>query len=202
MIKNTLSLLAAAALLASPVGAMAQSQPNSRTPGTAAWAQSIDYSVINDPGRRMSAAQERAFFTRYMVENFKTWSPGAAAFDISVPAPFYAQDGRLFAFDVFPPIAGDRGAGFVGWDAYGAELTKIMSNTTEFHVRPKPETLQYRRNGDVAWMSMQVDVSGRLKSGQSIAMPVRNSLVLERTDGKWLIVHEHVSTPFAPPAGG
>jgi ketosteroid isomerase-like protein len=195
-----LAILAVVGLLASPLAAAAQ-QPTRQAPATAAWAGTIDYSVIQDPGRAMRPSEERRFFTRYMVESFKTWSPGPAPFDIAVPAPFYAQDDRLFAFDVFPPTAGDRGAGFVGWAAYGTELTKIMANTAEFNVRPKPETLRYGRNGDVAWMSMQVDVSGRLKGGQPIAMPVRNSLVLERRGGKWLIVHEHVSTPFIAPAG-
>jgi ketosteroid isomerase-like protein len=162
----------------------------SAIPGLAQQAR-VDAFVVADSGRAMSAEDEYAFFRRYFVEYFKAWSPGTAAFDLSVAAPFYRHDDRLTAFDVFPPVAG-----FAGWRAYAEELPKIMANTAEFNVTSAPDSFRYGRNGDVVWASMQFRATGRTRSGAPIDVPARTTLVLERSGGKWLIVQEHVSTPL------
>ena len=194
------ALIAAVILLVAPAPATAQIAGAGLSPETAAWADSIDYSAIRDPRGSLKQAEEKAFFTHYMIENFKSWSPGKAPFDIAVPAPFYAKGDRLFAFDVFARPNGDPDASYISWEDYAMQLSQVMANMSEFNVDPNPTTLQYGRNENVAWMSMQVRVTGHLESGQTITLPIRNSLVLERSNDQWLIVHEHVSTPFIPVA--
>jgi len=50
--------------------------------------------------------------------------------------------------------------------------------------------------GNVAWAAM--DGAFNLRAdGQDAAIPARVSFVLEKRDGKWLIVHSHFSTPAA-----
>jgi uncharacterized protein (TIGR02246 family) len=50
--------------------------------------------------------------------------------------------------------------------------------------------------GDVAWAAL--DGAFNLRAGgQALTLPARVSLVFEKRDGKWLIVHSHFSTPAA-----
>jgi uncharacterized protein (TIGR02246 family) len=50
--------------------------------------------------------------------------------------------------------------------------------------------------GDVAWAA--VDGAFNLRAdGQDSALPARATFILERRDGKWLIVHAHFSIPSA-----
>jgi len=51
--------------------------------------------------------------------------------------------------------------------------------------------------GLVAWVALDGAFEIRA-GGQDMALPARASVVLEKRDGKWLIVHAHFSTP---PAG-
>lgn len=55
--------------------------------------------------------------------------------------------------------------------------------------------------GATAWAA--VDGSFRFRAGgQEGALPARGTFVLEKRDGKWLIVHMHVSTPNAAQQAG
>jgi uncharacterized protein (TIGR02246 family) len=50
--------------------------------------------------------------------------------------------------------------------------------------------------GPVAWAA--VDGAFKIRAGgQAFAMPARATFVLEKRDGKWLIVHGHFSAPAA-----
>lgn len=50
--------------------------------------------------------------------------------------------------------------------------------------------------GSVAWAAL--DGAFKIRTGgQDMALPARMSVVLEKRDGKWLIVHAHFSTPSA-----
>jgi uncharacterized protein (TIGR02246 family) len=55
--------------------------------------------------------------------------------------------------------------------------------------------------GPVAWAA--ADGVFRIRAGgQAFAMPARGTFVLEKRDGRWLIVHSHFSTPAAGQAAG
>jgi ketosteroid isomerase-like protein len=50
--------------------------------------------------------------------------------------------------------------------------------------------------GSVAWAAL--DGAFKIRAGgQDMTLPARVSVVLEKRDGKWLIVHAHFSTPSA-----
>lgn len=55
--------------------------------------------------------------------------------------------------------------------------------------------------GAVAWAA--IDGSFKLQAGgQNMNLPARVTIVLEKRDGKWLIVHSHFSTPAAHQGDG
>jgi ketosteroid isomerase-like protein len=49
--------------------------------------------------------------------------------------------------------------------------------------------------GDVAFIHALERLSGTLKNGQKSEVWVRATSGLQKIDGKWLIVHDHVSVP-------
>jgi SnoaL-like domain len=177
------ALVLAAAL---PLGALAPAAAEQLSPETRAWAATIRIDATLDPKAAMSTTEEEAFFRAYMIEYTKTWSPGPIArWSIAVPAAFYQQTDRLFAFDLFPP-------------ADASELTGIMRRSKEFEVAPDLASFRYARNGNVAWFSSSFEAKGVTMDGHPYAMRARQSVVVELIEGRWLVAHEHVSVPFSP----
>ncbi|MEM7667430.1 MAG: nuclear transport factor 2 family protein [Pseudomonadota bacterium] len=198
MTRSTLQSLAAATAMALSLTALpAHAAGNGVIDAHAAeWAATIDFEA--NATAREAAMYEADFFRAFMVQYNETWSPGATSrFDIDVPAKFYQQTERLFAFDVFPPAEG-----FQGWDAYAEELTAIVARSSEFNVAMREDTFRYARNGDVAWMSASIDVDGKTADGTPYAMQARQTVVLEKIGDRWLVAHEHISAPFVPGGAG
>jgi ketosteroid isomerase-like protein len=50
--------------------------------------------------------------------------------------------------------------------------------------------------GNVAWAALD-GAFNLTAGGQALSLPARVSLVFEKRDGQWLIVHSHFSTPAA-----
>lgn len=71
-----------------------------------------------------------------------------------------------------------------------------MSGYSKFTVKLGDRFLVYR-NGNVVWTISTFNIAG---DGSPISGGGRNTLVWERVNNQWLIAHEHVSTPFVPPA--
>ena len=189
-----LTLTVAFAILATLVVSpplLAQDVPGEAAATRQAWATGIALDANRDPGAAPADA-EREHFRRFMVEYFKSWSPGAARFDIAVPAPWYRQGGDFWAFDFLPPAEG-----FAGWPAYAEEISHTLHGFRQFRIEPLPETFRYGRRGEVAWMSMAFRPSGVTISGEAFGgLVARTSVVLERDGDRWLIAHEHVSAPL------
>lgn len=176
------------------LAALSPSHAQQISPETRAWAATINLDANLNPKAAMTAADEEAFFRRYVVEYNKTWSPGPVArWSIAVPAALYQQSDRLFAFDLFPPADGFR-----GWQSYAAELTGIMQRSREFTVAPDLSTFRYARNGNVVWFANAFDAKGVTADGHPYAMRARQTVVLELIGDRWLVAHEHISTPFVP----
>ena len=49
--------------------------------------------------------------------------------------------------------------------------------------------------GDMAWAAVALDISVTTEAGEMKA-PCRATYVLERIDGRWLVVHSHLSLPW------
>jgi ketosteroid isomerase-like protein len=50
--------------------------------------------------------------------------------------------------------------------------------------------------GNVAWSHSLNRVVGTLKNGRPVDMWFRDTTGFERVDGRWLVVHDHLSEPF------
>jgi ketosteroid isomerase-like protein len=112
--------------------------------------------------------------------------------DVGAIMACYAPD--VFAFDVIPPRE------YPNWDAYKKDWEGL------FAAFPGPVTtniseLKITVVGSIAYSRSIDDATFTAKDGSKIHMVVRVTGVLRKSNGKWLIVQEHVSVPVDPTTG-
>ena len=56
--------------------------------------------------------------------------------------------------------------------------------------------LKVTRRGNIAWTTVTFHLSAKQKSGGQMEADGRHTAIWEKRAGKWLIVHEHFSTPL------
>jgi ketosteroid isomerase-like protein len=135
---------------------------------------------------------EREAFKDLVLEYHAAWSPGSRAFDIRNAERFYSQKSSLSAYDIMP-----TNGPIVGWENYKTELIRIMDGFAEFALVLTKDDVRVFRYGDIICTTSDFQIRGALKDGQPLEGVGRTSLIWElQEDGKWLIVHEHSSTPI------
>ncbi len=110
----------------------------------------------------------------------------------------YADDVSVVSGAWEPPV--------VGWSNYLANYQKQHARVQQ--VRMDRQNTYVRVTGNSAWACYQWDFSG-VVDGQQNAARGQTTLVLERRNGRWIIVHNHTSliqaasvpAPAMPPAG-
>ena len=116
----------------------------------------------------------------------KIWD-GWAALDASKQKQFYAQGPHVF-FDIAP-------LKYSSWDEYEAGVTKELGDykAAKFTVN---DDLHIHKAGDAYWITSTIGSDMTHKSRKRDMGQFRWTAVFEKHDGKWLIVHEHVSAPI------
>jgi uncharacterized protein (TIGR02246 family) len=95
---------------------------------------------------------------------------------------------EVVSFDLGPPLQHGGGETFVKrWQ----ELFESYQNPLDYEVRH----LSITADDDVASSHSLNRVSGTMKNGQKSDRWLRWTACYRKTNGKWLIVHEHVSVP-------
>jgi ketosteroid isomerase-like protein len=106
--------------------------------------------------------------------------------DIDRLMSFYAPD--IVYFDIVPGLQYTGSAAlrprFLEWfDGFQGPIGQEISD------------LHISASGDVAVAYMLIRASGTLKDGREVGYWVRVTSAGQRSDGRWLIMHEHVSLP-------
>jgi ketosteroid isomerase-like protein len=125
---------------------------------------------------------------------YNRFSAAVASRDIDAIMSFYVPGGSLVAFDAFPPRQ------YVGAAAYRKDYEQFFasfpgpakSEASDIHIETAG-TLGFAHGID-RWV-----VTG--KDGQPLTVVFRFTDVLRKINGKWLIVHEHLSVPVDPVTG-
>ena len=109
--------------------------------------------------------------------------------DIDQAMSAYSPD--IVYFDIIPPHQ------FVGAVAVRRNFLRWFA---EYRGDIKLEThdLSVAVSGDVAFAHMLHPDSGTRRSGQEVTVWVRSTVCLQRSSGRWLITHEHISFPINP----
>jgi ketosteroid isomerase-like protein len=107
--------------------------------------------------------------------------------DLNAIMALYVHDNTLFVFDVGTPRE------HVGWESYRADwkgLFGSIKGNPNFSISELGMTI----GGDVAYTHSIQSLTANM--GSLHALTVRVTDVLRKTNGKWLIVQEHVSVPI------
>ncbi|MFC1651089.1 nuclear transport factor 2 family protein [Candidatus Latescibacterota bacterium] len=81
------------------------------------------------------------------------------------------------------------------WEDYKQHLLDLFPNYTQISIPVTKQKIKLSRSGDVAWFFLISDFIGKKTDGTNTSLrDMRLSGVLERINGKWLIVHSHYSS--------
>jgi len=116
----------------------------------------------------------------------KIWD-GWGTLDPANNAKFYATGPHTF-FDIAPLKYGS-------WDEYQKGVTGIIAGykSAKFTVN---DDLAIHPHGDLVWATATIAEQMTTKAGKVEMGNFRWTVIFENEDGKWMIVHEHVSQPI------
>jgi ketosteroid isomerase-like protein len=124
----------------------------------------------------------------YLQSIWDGWSGN----DLDKQGHFYAQGAGHLFFDVAP-------LKYESWDEYKAGVAPSLKDAPKVTYTVNDD-VQIHPEGKITWVDGTLEMSGMTPQGQKESLPLRWTAVLEQQDGRWVIVHEHVSAPAeAPP---
>ena len=127
-----------------------------------------------------------AEFKQLLEAHAAAWSNSIDNRD--APARFFVPDEDIIYLDLVPPFAG-----YQGWQQFKESIPDTLTSAT-FTMR---DGLQVKRKGDIAWTVGSFHIVLKFKNGESIEGDARQTVIWERRDSKWQIVHLHESTPIS-----
>jgi ketosteroid isomerase-like protein len=116
----------------------------------------------------------------------KIWD-GWSTLDPANVAAFYAPGPRTF-FDIAPLKYGS-------WDEYEKGVKGVLAGYKSAKFTVNDDAVVHA-HADVIWATATVAEQMTTKAGKVEMGNFRWTVVFENEDGKWLIVHEHVSAPI------
>jgi len=126
-------------------------------------------------------AEFKALIDRY----YQAWSSA----NPENAAPLYAKDADLVFYDLAP-------LKYTGWAEYKVGVQKAFFDHMETGKLTPKDDLRVTRKGNVAWTTVTGHLSAKMKNGQALEADFRHTAIWEKSGGKWVIVHEHVSVPM------
>jgi len=116
------------------------------------------------------------------------WAKAFEARDIERIMSNYAAGDAVVAYDIAPPLQ------YKGEDAYRKDYVEFLGQY-DGPIRVEYRDMRILSSGDVGFVHSLERFSGKLKNGQQSDMWLRYTGGLRKMNGKWLIVHDHVSVP-------
>jgi ketosteroid isomerase-like protein len=113
-------------------------------------------------------------------------SEAIRAKDLDLLMSFYSAD--VVYFDVVPPLR------YAGSAALRARFTDWFAGY-QGPIGQDVRDLSIASSGDVAVAHMLIRSGGTLINGAEVGLWVRATSTCQRSQGRWLVTHEHVSLP-------
>lgn len=114
------------------------------------------------------------------------WSAAVRTKDIDALIALYAPD--IVYFDVVPPLQ------ITGSDAVRRNFLRWFDGWRT-GIGSRAHDLKIRATEDTAIVFKLHRTSGTLKNGREVGYWVRVTVCCRKSNGRWLITHEHVSVP-------
>jgi ketosteroid isomerase-like protein len=102
-------------------------------------------------------------------------------------AKFYADGPHTF-FDIAP-------LKYASWDEYDKGVKVVLSGYKSAKCAVNDDAAIHS-HGDLVWATATISEKMTTKTGKVEMGNFRWTVVFENQDGKWMIVHEHVSEPL------
>lgn len=106
--------------------------------------------------------------------------------DIDRIMSFFAPE--VISFDIGPPLQHEGGSEFT-------KRWQELFNSYQDPIDYKVHDLSITVGDDVAFSRSLNNINGTMKNGQKIDRWLRWTACYRKTNGKWFIIHEHVSVP-------
>jgi ketosteroid isomerase-like protein len=117
-----------------------------------------------------------------------TFSNAVKAKDIDGIMKYYVPDDSLIVFDVVPPRQYAGAAAYrKDWQEFLGSIEGPLTFETSDYAVVADTNLAYAH-------SIQ-RVAGKTKDGGNFDLTTRVTDVFKKIDGKWLVIHEHLSVP-------
>ena len=111
--------------------------------------------------------------------------------DMTALSALFSQNEELVVFGL---RAEER---YVGWEAVKGMYQRQMDSIEGLRTAPKNQVIRVSKDGQAAWVFSHNHANGTIGT-QTVEMDYRTTLVMEKQDGKWYIVHIHNSLPVSP----
>jgi uncharacterized protein (TIGR02246 family) len=146
---------------------------------TGTWSQTAKHQVAR-------AANDNEAEIQALIDR---WTNAFEAGDIDGIMSNYAPGDTVIAYDVVPPLQ------YTGKDAYRKDYLEFLAQYDgPVHVETRDTHIV--TSGDVGFMYGLERFTGKLKNGQQSDLWLRVTSGFRKMNGKWLIVHDHVSVPI------
>jgi ketosteroid isomerase-like protein len=123
---------------------------------------------------------------RDIKQVFVDWAKAFEAKDVDGVMAMYAPN--VTAFDIVPPLQ------FRGADAYRKDYASFFGQFSG-PIQLEVPDMKIEVSGDTAFAYGLERIAGKTTSGAPVDMWLRYTEGLKNIDGKWRVVHEHISVP-------
>lgn len=133
----------------------------------------------------LAAIAQKAPDKAYLDKIWSVWESG----NVEGETQYYAQGPHVF-FD-------DEPLKYNSWDEFKKHVTPELAEykSMKFHVNDDAQI--HRASATTYWGSSTVDFDMVKKDGKEEKGTFRWTFIFENQNGKWVLVHEHVSLPSA-----
>ena len=140
----------------------------------------VTLAQADKPAKKASAsAPDKA----YMQKIWDAWG----TLDADKAAPYYAQGEHTF-YDVAP-------LKYDSWSEYKAGVASLLSSYKSATLTVNDDAVVHP-HGDLAWGTATIKEDAVTKTGKHEMATFRWTVIWEKQDGKWVIVHDHTSEPL------
>ncbi len=135
--------------------------------------------------RAQQRATDDATFRKLIDGYCLAWSTG----DPNNAAKYYAKEDGLVFYDLAP-------FSYNNWKEYDVGVRKELLDQMVTGSLTAGQDLKVTRRGTIAWTTVPLHFTARMKDGKTIDTPVRYTGIWEKKGKIWLLVHEHLSAPL------
>jgi|SRR5271154_462745 len=143
--------------------------------------------LVNGQGKMGKAQADRFNFRQLMQQIWDGWG----TLNPANTAKFYSKDVDRTFFDIAP-------LKYQGWSEYDAGVRKTFSDygSAKFTLDADQHIVQ---RANFAWATATGHGTLTRKTGGKEEMNFRWTVLWEKIENDWLIIHEHVSVPLGAP---